>query len=221
MNQVFSNMSAVDLFIQRKALFIHENASGYYRVSVFFFSQVVTDLIAKRIAPVLLFSVITYFMLDLDREPEKFFIFLLTLFLVSISAAAITYAFSSIANVTPVATLLSALAFVLSMLFGGFFIALKSLPVWLRWLKYLSLFRYGLEALSINELRGREFYAEGFNSSSPCMKPYCISGTEALSGLGYETEGVWVWYDQIALAGISLFFLTLCCVILQLIKKHK
>ena len=93
----------------------HENASGYYRVSVFFFSQVVTDLIAKRIAPVLLFSVITYFMLDLDREPEKFFIFLLTLFLVSISAAAITYAFSSIANVTPVATLLSALAFVLSM----------------------------------------------------------------------------------------------------------
>jgi hypothetical protein len=53
------------------------------------------------------------------------------------------------------------------------------------------------------------------------MKPYCISGTEALSGLGYETAGVWVWYDQIALAGISLFFLTLCCVILQLIKKHK
>jgi ATP-binding cassette subfamily G (WHITE) protein 2 len=115
LNQVFSNMSAVDLFIQRKALFIHENAGGYYRVSVFFFSQVVTDLIAKRIAPVLLFSVITYFMLDLDREPEKFFIFLLTLFLVSISAAAITYTFSSIANVTAVATLLSALAFVLSM----------------------------------------------------------------------------------------------------------
>ena len=93
----------------------HENAGGYYRVSVFFFSQVVTDLIAKRIAPVLLFSVITYFMLDLDREPEKFFIFLLTLFLISISAAAITYTFSSIANVTAVATLLSALAFVLSM----------------------------------------------------------------------------------------------------------
>ena len=82
---------------------------------MFFLSQVVTDLIAKRIIPVLLFSVITYFMLGLDLEPGKFFIFLLTLFLVSISAASITYAFSSLAKVTAVATLLSALTFVLSM----------------------------------------------------------------------------------------------------------
>ena len=34
-------------------------------------------------------------------------------------------------------------------LFGGFFIALDSLPVWLRWIKYLSLFRYALEASSM------------------------------------------------------------------------
>ena len=84
-------------------------------MSIFFLSQIVTDLIAKRILPVLLFSIITYFMLGLDLEPGKFFIFLLTLFLVSIAAAAITYTFSSIAKVTAVATLLSALTFVLSM----------------------------------------------------------------------------------------------------------
>lgn len=30
-------------------------------------------------------------------------------------------------------------------LFGGFFIALDSLPVWVSWLKWLSIFRYGVE----------------------------------------------------------------------------
>lgn len=219
MSQVFSNMSAVDLFIQRKALFIHENASGYYRVSVFFFSQVITDLIAKRIIPVLLFSIITYFMIGFQLEVDKFFIYLLTLFMVSTTAASVTYAFSSVARVTAVATLLSALTFVLSMLFGGFFISLSSLPVWLSWLKYLSLFRYGTEALAINELRGQQYFAR--NSSSPCIRGMCINGTNALEGLGYETEAIWIWYDQIALAGLTLFFLTICIVNLQLIKKHK
>ena len=98
---------------------------------------------------------------------SKFFICLLTLFMISLSSASIMYAYSSLTSVTAVATLLSALTFVLSMvvtlipcsiqpghihvhphfvqLFGGFFIALDSLPVWLRWIKYLSLFRYGLE----------------------------------------------------------------------------
>lgn len=40
----------------------HENASGYYRVSVFFFVQVFTDLIPKRVIPVCIFSLIAYFM---------------------------------------------------------------------------------------------------------------------------------------------------------------
>ncbi len=30
-------------------------------------------------------------------------------------------------------------------LFGGFFIALDSLPIWVQWVKWLSIFRYGVE----------------------------------------------------------------------------
>ena len=47
-------------------------------------------------------------------KADKFFIFLLTLFMTSITAATITYVFSSVARVTTVATLLSAMTFVLS-----------------------------------------------------------------------------------------------------------
>ena len=119
-------------------------------MSVFFFSQIFIDLIAKRILPVISYSIITYFMIGmhdmlilcvlhytctidqlqcgtlccvydiyyfpvgLRPEADKFFIFLLTLFMTSITAATITYVFSSVARVTAVATLLSAMTFVLS-----------------------------------------------------------------------------------------------------------
>lgn len=119
---------------------------------MFFFSQIAIDLIAKRILPVLVFCIITYFMIGtntlstcqylapdfshednisyihvcwkvhvlfslvgLQLEAGKFFIYLLTMFMVSLTAASITYAYSSVARVTAVATLLSALTFVLSM----------------------------------------------------------------------------------------------------------
>lgn len=41
----------------------HETSSGYYRVSVFFVAEVITDLVILRIIPLSPFAVITYFMI--------------------------------------------------------------------------------------------------------------------------------------------------------------
>lgn len=40
----------------------HENVSGYYRVSAYFLAKVFCDVIPLRMIPVILFSVIVYFM---------------------------------------------------------------------------------------------------------------------------------------------------------------
>ena len=86
MNQIFGNMSAVDLFVRQKSLFMlvkttkypllslynytiysqycsHENSSGYYRVSIYFIAKVTCDLISTRLFPLCFFAVISYFML--------------------------------------------------------------------------------------------------------------------------------------------------------------
>ncbi len=41
----------------------HESSSGYYRVSVYFLSKSVTDLMIMRMIPLTVFSAITYFMI--------------------------------------------------------------------------------------------------------------------------------------------------------------
>ena len=38
-NQVFGSLSALDLFIRERALFQHENISGYYHVSTYFMAK--------------------------------------------------------------------------------------------------------------------------------------------------------------------------------------
>ena len=42
-------------------------------------------------------------------------------------------------------------------LFGGFLLTLDSLPVYIRWLQYLSLFRYAVEVLSVYVLTQSSF----------------------------------------------------------------
>ena len=41
----------------------HENATGFYRVSVYFMCKLVFDVIPMRIIPVMGFSVVVYFMI--------------------------------------------------------------------------------------------------------------------------------------------------------------
>jgi len=41
----------------------HENISGYYRVSAFFFAKVFMDILPVRLVPLLFFTLITYFMI--------------------------------------------------------------------------------------------------------------------------------------------------------------
>ncbi|MEQ2227396.1 hypothetical protein ILYODFUR_037375 [Ilyodon furcidens] len=62
-NMVFGNLSAVELFINERAIFIHENSSGYYRTSVYFLSKIFADLIPNRIIPIFIFSAIAYYMM--------------------------------------------------------------------------------------------------------------------------------------------------------------
>ncbi|CAI8000347.1 Broad substrate specificity ATP-binding cassette transporter ABCG2 [Geodia barretti] len=117
-NQAFGSLGAVRLFITQKALFIHENASGYYRVSAFFISKIATDLIPLRFLPNLLFTVIIYFMIGLQVKADKFFIFWLILTLVNVSAVSIAFFISAGVRNGEIANLLIILPFIFSLVSG-------------------------------------------------------------------------------------------------------
>nr|XP_057942876.1 broad substrate specificity ATP-binding cassette transporter ABCG2b isoform X2 [Doryrhamphus excisus]XP_057942881.1 broad substrate specificity ATP-binding cassette transporter ABCG2b isoform X2 [Doryrhamphus excisus]XP_057942889.1 broad substrate specificity ATP-binding cassette transporter ABCG2b isoform X2 [Doryrhamphus excisus] len=210
-NMVFGNLSAVELFINERAIFLHENSSGYYRTSVYFLSKIVADLIPNRIIPIFLFSAIAYYMMGLKPALAAFLCFALTMSLVSLAGVSLAFLVSASVSSFAMANILIALPFVFMMVFGGYLVNLNAMLSWLSWLKWISIFRYGLNAAFINEMTGQVFYS---NTS-------IIPGELFLRSqdIDYSTWGF--WQNQVALLGIILVCMSLAYVQLRRINRWK
>ena len=77
--------------------------------------------------------------------------------LVALNAEGLTLVFTAMTRSEKLASAVAPIPLVLSILFGGFFVAPSAIPVWLRWLRYLAFMRWSYVALVRNEMQGRTF----------------------------------------------------------------
>uniref|UniRef100_A0A8C2FN55 Broad substrate specificity ATP-binding cassette transporter ABCG2 n=1 Tax=Cyprinus carpio TaxID=7962 RepID=A0A8C2FN55_CYPCA len=219
-NQCFSTLSAAELFITERKLFIHEYTSGYYRVSVYFLSKILSDIITQRTVPTILFTCVVYFMIGLKPTVAAFFIFMLTVILVSCAAVSMTMAISADQSVVAVANIFMTISFIFMMIFSGLLVNLKSIMDWLSWLKYLSIPRYGLEALEINEFVGLKFCGNvSAVMSSPAADILMCTGEQHLTFQGIDYSSWGLWHNHIALTLMTLIFLIIAYIKLRFIPK--
>lgn len=222
MNMVFGNLSAVEMFIKERVFFIHENVSGFYRVSSYFMTKVCCDLIPMRALPVIAFACICYFMVGLQADVGKFFFFLLTLVLTCLASVSIGFAVSASVSTFAIANLLIALIYVFMMVFGGLLVNVSDIVVWLRWLQYFSIFRYGLNALAINELTGLTFCLPDTENitGTPCLDH--IEGEAYFEEQAIDYGTPWdLWKNIVAQAIITFGLLLLSYIQLVRTKKLK
>ena len=104
-NEVFLNLSALELFMKERILFAHENASGYYRVSTYFISKLLCDIVLLRLVPSIVFSLISYFMIQFQRTIEKFLIYQLAIFATAVCSASVCFFVS--ASVTSIGEMIT------------------------------------------------------------------------------------------------------------------
>ncbi|NWT30338.1 ABCG2 protein, partial [Cardinalis cardinalis] len=229
-NQCFSSVSALELFVVEKKIFMHEYISGYYRTSVYFLAKLMADLIPVRTMPSIIFTCIVYFMLGkygLKPTVEAFFIMMFTLMMVSYTATSMALAIAAGQSVVAVANLLSTVAFVFMIIFSGLLVNLTSVMSWLSWLKYFSIPRYGMTALQINELTGLNFCGSSNNTVLNLTKliNVCVFVCRPCTGEAYlESQGIdmstWgLWQNHLALACMTLIFLTIAYLKLHFMKK--
>ncbi|XP_056346242.1 broad substrate specificity ATP-binding cassette transporter ABCG2 isoform X2 [Oenanthe melanoleuca] len=223
-NQCFSSVSAIELFVVEKKIFIHEYISGYYRTSAYFIAKLMADLIPIRTMPSIIFTCIVYFMLGLKPTAGAFFTMMFTLMMVSYTATSMALAIAAGQSVVAIANLLMTVAFVFMIIFSGLLVNLTSVMSWLSWLKYFSIPRYGMAALEINELVGLNFC--GSNNTVPSSdSAYRQTGQMMCTGEQYlESQGIdpspWgLWQNHLALACMTLIFLTIAYLKLHFMKK--
>uniref|UniRef100_A0A4W4DT49 ABC transporter domain-containing protein n=1 Tax=Electrophorus electricus TaxID=8005 RepID=A0A4W4DT49_ELEEL len=154
---IFFGVSNTSSGIQNR----HEYVSGYYRVSVYFLSKILSDILTLRTVPAIVFSCVAYWMIGYKPDAGTFFTFMITVAMTAYTATAMTMAISADQTVVAVANIFMTISFVFMMvstriIFSGLLVNLPSIPDWLNWFKYFSIPRYGL-ALEVNEFVGLDF----------------------------------------------------------------
>ncbi|XP_072858080.2 broad substrate specificity ATP-binding cassette transporter ABCG2 [Pogona vitticeps] len=223
-NQCLNSITTVELFIIEKRIFIHEYISGYYRVSAYFFSKIIADMMPMRTLPGIILTCLNYFTIGFKPTAEAFFIMMITIILVAYTASSMALAIATGQNVTSVANLLINICFVFMIVFSGLLVNLPTISSWLLWLQYFSIPRYGLNALQINEFTGLNFCedrTEAVNVSCLTSSPFTIcTGEEYLKIQGILATPWGFWKNFVALICMTLIFLTIAYLKLRFLKKY-
>lgn len=168
MNGAFSNLGSLELFLEGRNIFVRERAAGMYSAPAYFLGSVLMDLPLPLTYSVV-FSCIAYWMIGLQGTLSCFVWYVITSYLINMCSYALCLCVSCFAPSFAIANLVAPLLIVMFLLPSGFLVNIADLPVYWRWLKYVSFFRYGFEALMINEFKGLELIAVENGRTVPVM----------------------------------------------------
>jgi len=122
-----------------------------YGVTSYFFGKMISSLPLDFFFPTLI-SCIPYFMVGFNTlEAYRFFLFWVIIFGVCYCASSMGLFLGSMFPNPEVAVSLAPILIIPFMLFAGFYIKIDNIPEWLRWLQYLSIFKWGFQGLVTNE----------------------------------------------------------------------
>ncbi|XP_011314768.1 ATP-binding cassette sub-family G member 4 [Fopius arisanus] len=141
-----------------------ENFNRWYSLKSYYLAITVSDLPFQTIFCIM-YLVIVYFLTSQPLEAERFFMFLGACLLISFVAQSVGLVVGAAMNVQN-GVFLAPVMSVPFLLFSGFFVSFDSIPVYLRWITYLSYIRYGFE--------GTALATYAFDRPKlKCHQPYC------------------------------------------------
>ncbi|KAK7789773.1 hypothetical protein R5R35_013941 [Gryllus longicercus] len=129
-------------------ILLREIANGIYKPGPYYISKMLV-LIPRTIVEPFLYSSLIFWIADLQGDARVFLLFCLTVIMCAKSSAALGCVMSAAFESVATASLLSVPIDFLTLMFSGLFLQLGSLPAYLSWLRYVSQFYYGTEAISI------------------------------------------------------------------------
>eukprot|EP00388_Colpodella_angusta_P037626 GDKK01042088.1.p1 GENE.GDKK01042088.1~~GDKK01042088.1.p1 ORF type:complete len:273 (-),score=21.45 GDKK01042088.1:221-1039(-) len=172
----FSNLSSLGMFLFDRSIYVREHRNGMYSPLAYYVGKVIQDL-PVSIAVNFVVCVTAYYMVGLQSDIKHFAWFLLIATLMLCNSYGMCMFVSNISKNFAVANIIAPLILVMYLIPSGFLINLDSIPVIWRWIKYISFFRYGFEAMVINEFVGLEFANGDGNCTAPSSNATSSNGT--------------------------------------------
>lgn len=215
-NMTFQNVFAViNVFCGELPVFLRESRSHLYRPDTFFLGKTVAELPLFLLVPCL-FTAIVYPMIGLLPGFDHFLVAVAIVTLIANCATSFGYMISCASKNTSMALALGPPIIIPFLLFGGFFLNAASVPFYFEWLSYLSWFRYGNEALLINQwatVEDGSIECTGSNQTCPS------SGHVILQTLNFNES--FMFRDLMALIGLIVAFRFIAYIALYVRSRSK
>lgn len=151
MNVSFNAIQNVILiFPDERPVFLREVNNNMYAVGPYFWAKVISEFPFAILTPCL-FGAIVYYCVDLNPGADHFLMFLLILVLIYNASSGYSLIISASFSDKQLAVTLTPVLIIPFMLFAGFFVSTSSIPWFLKEFEYLSIFKYGYQALMQNQ----------------------------------------------------------------------
>lgn len=197
--------SVVTIFSQEKNVFKREHDAGYYRLPAYFISKTLVETPHQIFLPFLVMT-IAYWMIGLRADLGHYLIAIIGAVLSSLNGMALgTVAGALFRDINMGMAILMVVLLPL-MLFSGFLVNNSSVPVYFRWVQYMSPTKYAFNALMQNEFTGLTF--ANCDVNDPANAVHKCSGDFVLKSLGMS-NGLTIWEDFAFLISSYLFLMVL------------
>ncbi|CAI5999526.1 unnamed protein product [Closterium sp. NIES-65] len=196
-----SSVEALPVFLEERQIFLRETSRGAYRISSYAIASVAVFL-PFLLLLALLYSIPAYLLVGLHASLSAFLFFLLVVWAVLIVANAIVACIAAMAPDFITANSMIAGLMGAFFLFSGYFIAKKYIPSYWIWMHYLSVFKYPLDALIINE----------YGSHSDTTFGLAGTGSQIIEAAGLSGQSKWL--DLLVLLGFAMTFRIACYIFL-------
>jgi ABC-type multidrug transport system ATPase subunit/ABC-type multidrug transport system permease subunit len=140
----------VMVFPQTRVLVVREYRNHYYQIGPYFSAQLVCNLLLNTLYAIFM-AVPPYFLVGLQLEADKFFIFFGVLVVMSWIGVGLGIGVGSRCDSVDDAPKMIMPLLLPLMMFSGFLIPYNEIPVYFRWLYHFSFFQYGLNIFMVNQ----------------------------------------------------------------------
>ncbi|KAL9243084.1 hypothetical protein vseg_017014 [Gypsophila vaccaria] len=203
-----STTETLPIFINERPILIRETSSGVYRVSSYLIANTIVFLPYLMVVSII-YSISLYFLVGLCATWRAFGYFVLVIWVILLMANSFVLFLSSVAPNYIAGTSLVTVILAGFFLFSGYFMEKESMPKYWVFMHYVSMYKYGLDALLVNEysclVTKCLVWYEGGTS---CM----VTGRDVLENRGLS-EGQ-RWKNVYVLLGYFVIYRLLCLLVL-------
>ncbi|XP_057465530.1 ABC transporter G family member STR-like [Actinidia eriantha] len=228
----FSSNDAVPTFIQERFIFIRETSHNAYRASSYVISSLIVYLPFFAVQG-FTFAVITKYILHL-RSSLIYFWLILYASLITTNAYVMLVSALVPSYITGYAVVIATTA--LFFLTCGFFLKQSQIPIYWKWLHYISAIKYPFEALLTNEFKGKTNCYSGdpsdlsagplgqlkiskLHNDSKELSNCMLIGEDVLFTMDIKMENI--WYDIAILLAWGVLYRLFFYLVLRFYSKNE